>query len=486
MNDLALFGIIIIYLIICTALGFVRGLAKTRIRVITVAGAALVSFVLSLLFKNSIFDDSFFAQMGGALAFSDVSIDSAMRMITLVEATVGMGNALIMPLVFVGSFIGLCLLTWIIHLIVTLVLRRRLKQINEQANHKLLQIILLNLLQGMIVVFIVLVPVNVYSQTASTVVDIAEEVGALDGMPDAAVMVDDYIDPINESFLIRMHRVTGGNLVSRALTDFSVNGSVVRLDDELETVARVVLRTTVYMDETDRGLPSDLVRLVANSYEDSVLIPSLTSELIYELTGAWNNGTSFLEIKRPDSGELMDPLMTDLINVLYADSKNPKALRADLYTIADLIDIMREHGVMDNLSNDEALKDMMGSNGVVKAMTEKLEQNATMYVMVPTIKNIGMRAIATTLDLDGAGRTEYDGLLGDISGALNSTVGMDVAERVEVITDEFTLAFSDAGVEIDRDVVRSYSVSFIEQFGNDENVTSDEVADFLQTYAVEN
>lgn len=485
MNDLALFGIIIIYLIITVAFGFVRGVVKSRIRVITVASSALVAFLISLTLKRSIVDETIISQLGGT-ALSEASANSAMRMVTLTEAIVGLGNALVMPLVYLALFFGLCFISWIIHLIVTIVLRRRLKQINERANHKLLQIILYNLLEGIIVAFVVLVPVSVYSQTASTVVDVAEEVGALEGMPDVAVMVDDYIDPINDSFLMKAHRVMGGNLVSHGLTDFVVNGSVVRLDDEAEAVSRFAFGLSTYADASNEGLSSDMVRMVADSYEDSVLVSELMSELVYELTDAWKVGEGFMEIERPDTGELFDPLITDLINILHTDSQNSSVLRADLYTIADIIDVMKVHDVFDKASDDAALKDMVGSNGFVKALTDTLEKNATMRAMIPTIKNIGMRAIATSLDLDGAGSVEYDDLMRDISGVMNSTAGMNDAERVEAITDEFEVAFADAGVAIDRDVLRSYSVSFIDQFKNDKNVTPNEVSDFFMTYALEN
>ncbi|MBQ9761435.1 MAG: hypothetical protein IJW16_08835 [Clostridia bacterium] len=486
MNGLALFGMIMLFLLICTALGFIRGLAKSRIRCITVIVCAVVAFIVTMLMKNSLFDVGMIESMGASAELLD-AIDTLMLSNAVTETLYGMASALLMPLFFAGLFFVLCFATWIVHLIATLILRRRLREVNERLRHRALWTVLLNLLQGLVVVFVLLVPINVYSQVSISIVEAADDAEMLDDMPDVAAMVEDYISPIGDSFVLRAFRTLGGEPISYALVDFDVEGRTVHLCDEVDAFSDVVFKTVSYIgnSEGERMDTDALITLLADSFDSSELIPPIVCDLLCDATDAWNRGEDYIGLARPESGELFDELIADLIRILHDDSQNETQLRADLYTVADLIVIMDENGVLSNLNDDDALTDSVGSNGVVKKLTAKLEENESMKVLIPTIDRIGMRAIATSLDLDGVGRAEYDEMLTDIADSLNSTASMSREVRVEAMTDELEIAFADAEVEIDREILTSYAENFIDQFGTADDLTADDVSDYLLTYTIE-
>ena len=109
MNDLTLIGIITAYLLICAAFGFVRGLAKSRVRCITVAACAVVALIATLGLKASI-DPSMLLDLLADLG-ADGELVALFESDLIAETMTGILSALVMPIVFVLVFFVLCFLT---------------------------------------------------------------------------------------------------------------------------------------------------------------------------------------------------------------------------------------------------------------------------------------------------------------------------------------------------------------------------------------
>lgn len=492
MNDLALLGIITIYLLICTAFGFLRGLAKSRIRCITVAAAAVVALILTLVMKNNILSAPFIMQILDGAGMSSDAMEALRALLqsgAMSETIVGLVTALTMPMMFLLIFIILCFLSWMVHIVMTFILRRRLRECNENANFRVLQTVIMNVVQGIVVVFVVLVPFNVYTQLGSSVVEAIEQSALQEELPDLSAMADDYMDPISDSFVLGAFRVTGGELVCNALTDFEVNGQTARLNDEVKAFTSVTFQIASSMSEEDAEADqavADLLKTLSDSMDDSQILSTVLSEIIYSATDAWSKDESFAGMKAPETGEMFDKLFDDMIVILRDDAKKIPSLQADLYTLGEVASVMADHDVLSKLTDDDELSNLVGSNSIVNKIITKLEANASMKALVPEIHNIGMRAIATYLDLDGEGAEEYNVLMGDIAGSLNSTSNLTKEERADALSEQMMVSFADSGVEVDKEVVDSYSAKFIDEFGDRDNVTSDEISEFLMTYAITN
>ena len=485
MNDLALFGIIAAYLLICAAFGFVRGLAKSRIRCITVAACAILALIVTLILKGSVDATTVHDLLANLGAGDDLAV--LLESEVIAETMAGILSALAMPIIFVVIFALLCFVTWIAHLIVTLVLRNRLKAINERARYRILQTVLMNVLQGIVVVFVVMAPINVYTQLGAVVVDEIKDSALMEESPDLAAMVDDYVDPATNSFLMKAYRVTGGGAVCNAITNFEIDSERVRLNEEIGGLASFLCNMSE-MGSSDMGgytkEETELFRSLADSMNGSKFVSAIISEVMYQSTDAWVKGESFMGTSRPRAGEMMEPLFQKLFTILNADARNAEALQADLYTLADVFDVLIEKDVLTKLENDDELANQLGSNGTVKALTAVLNKNTNMKPLVTEINNVGMRAIATSLDLDGAGREENEEMLQDVAGSLNSTKYLPRAERVELITEEVTAAFGKSTVTIDKEVVESYTEMLLDDLGDKENVTSDDIADFFNEHSI--
>ena len=338
-----------------------------------------------------------------------------------------------------------------------------------------------SLVGGLVVVFVALVPINVYTTVGATFLEAAEEAELLE--ESEAAVLKEAVVPVKDSFVLQTFRVLGGDLVTDAFVNFEVNGVATGLCEETETFGGVVCHTVAYIN-SESASAEDLIRYYVDSIEESEVLAYALGEVIYYAADAWSEGEAFIGIERPESGELFDELVSDLLVVLKTDARDAEDLREDLVTLADLLGILEEYGLLESFSDDAVLTDSVGSNGAVKALTDKLSENERMMPLVKTINRVGMRAIATSLDLSGVGRAEYDPLLGDIADTLNATAHVSRNARLALVEGELTRAFADAEVEIDHEVVRVYAEMLVDEFGSTDNLTADDIAEYLQSHSV--
>ncbi len=486
MVNLILIGVIMLFLLICIAFGFLRGVIKSRIRCLTVLGAAVVSFIIALILKSSILSDPNALRDGIAklnLSEETMEVLSAfMQSQALCDGLLGIGTALVIPLLFLAVFAVICLITWIAHIVVTLILRKKIKERDEHMNHKILQIILLNVAQGLIVLLVILVPLNVYAQLAPATIRAVGETGILDDSPEIQAVSHDYFEPLSNSIVKVSQPLCG------PLTSFKINGEKVKLNTEVEAVASFV-GTAVALGDTGiqeySESESDLIRSLAGLFDKSVLIPQSMSEIVYYSSDAWLSGQTFGGAARPDMGEMFDPIFVTLLEVLNGDSqKSPAALKADILTTADMASVLAKHDTFSKFDDTDSLVKQLGANGVVSELVEVLGTNESMKIMIPEVTNMGMRAIAMSLDIAANGETIYNDFLNDIANALNSTAHLSQEARVEALSEELKLAFADANVPIENALLGAYATSMIKDLGNAGTVSTNDVADFFTVYSM--
>lgn len=489
MVNLILIGVVALYLLICVGFGFVRGLAKSRLRLISVAASAVVAFISALFIKNTLLNAEKLRNIIEIMQDNGVKMsEDTLKVINdllgsemLTDAILGFSTALIMPLVFVLLFAILCFITWIVHIIVTLILREKLKKQNERAHFKLWQTVGYNLLQGIIVVLVVFVPIAVYGQLVPPVVDSIEATGMLENNPDAHVVIEDYVEPFS-------HSIAGvSKPLGKALTSFKIGDQKVHLQDEVQSMSSVVC-TALSLGDTKMtnfgDAQANMIKGVGDTVGDSALLSTVVGEIVYYYTDSWIADEPFVGIKRPKMGDMFDPAFMTLLEVIHKDSKSAGALKADIYTTADMITILANRDVFSKLDDTDALINQLGADGMVKDLVVTLGQNESMKVLIPEVTNIGMRAIAMTLDIPGDGAEVYEDFLQDIATAMNETTGLSEAERLTALTEKVTQAFDKANVPIEKSVLDSYSASLIKDLGSAEEVTADDISDFFTVYAM--
>lgn len=476
---------------------FLRGLAKARIRGICVLACAVAAILITVgmraelmnqeLIENQLIpwlESSGQSQLAEILGFSE----------TLNAVVLNCSISLVAPLFCLLLFILLCFFTWFVFLIVTLILHGALSKQNEKSRLQRTRAACWGLIQGIAIAFIVMLPISVYAAYAPTVVDTVLEADVLgESGEDVKNAMETYVEPIHHNGLTVAHRAVGGDAVANWMTDFKINGTKTHLSDELEAVASFacnVMKLTEKQVEQYGSEEAAVFIAIADSFEDSTLLPTIAGEFIYGFTDAWLQDAAFLGTERPSMGEMseiFDPFFTTLLRVMHNDARNAPALQADIRTVAEMVSVLAEKGVFANLSDTEDLMDALGGKGVINSLIAALGTNESMKVLIPEITNMGIRAIATTLGLPDDVEAVYGELMEDLADTLNEVRALPEEERIETLSSEIATAFEEAGVPIDTEIVSCYAVSMMEDLiasaPEGEDLTAADVQAFFAVYA---
>ena len=497
MGNLILTLFILLTIGISVLFGFLRGLGKARIRGISVLVCALAAILVAALSRGSVVSDTLMQEtvIPWLQAMEQSEIADMLGMSpTLNAALLNTAYSLIAPILCVVFFLIFSFLSWLAYAIVTLIIGGTLREHNENSAYPRTRAIAWGLIQGIAIVAIWLVPVSTYLAIAPPAAEAIIDSGVL-GENEAQVqkILDDEIQPMNKNALLVTYRALGGNGLSAAMTDFKINDNKVKLVDEIDSIAdfacNIVKLSEKPMEEYG-STEAAVIISIADSFEDSVLLPTIAGEVIYNVADAWLNDKAFMGLAKPDLGEmkeLFEPFLETLLTVLRNDARNTAALQADFRTVAQMISTLSSHGVFSNLSNTEDLMESMSSQGIINSLITTLGSNKSMKVLIPEITNMGVRAIATTLGIPADVHAVYGDFLDEVATSVNQIRAMSEEQRVGALSAKLTNAFNDAGIPIDKEIIDCYSVSMVEDLivGTDkEQLTADDIQAFFTVYAL--
>jgi hypothetical protein len=291
---------------------------------------------------------------------------------------------------------------------------------------------ILSVVQGLIVVAIVLIPVATYSEIAADAMNTAIESDALSA-EDKAELEENVATPIlelNKSGTLKVYRALGGKALTKTVTGFEVADKKLDLYGETSAIVKFGIGITgVASSKLENYGPREAAAflVIADSFENSEVLPTIAGEFIYHLTEAWLEDEKFLGMAPPKlegESEILNPLLTAIFEIFNEDAKSTEALQADLRTISEMVALMAERGVFSALTNTEDATNLLttlGESGVVGELVTKLGNNekGSMKRLIVEINMLGMRAIAQALELPENKTEVRDQFLTDVADTLN-------------------------------------------------------------------
>ncbi len=474
--------------------GFLRGLGKTRIRGICVVSSAVLAVVLTVIFKNNMVSEEFangtvatwlqdagFAQAQELLAISSTLTDVLLKCIA----------ALIAPVMCLAFFLVFLFVTWIVYLILALTLGARLKAHNERVKYPRTRAIIWGAVQGIVILMVVLMPFAAYMQLVPDTLQAVVDTQVAEG--EAADELQKTLEDSQKGVgVLKVYNVLGGKALTGLMTNFEVGGEKTNLSNEIGSIASFACNITRLSGSKFTEYTSTEAAVfvaIADSFDDSVLLPTIAGEIIYGATDSWLNGEAFLGAAMPSVGgdmqDVVDPFVKALFGVLHDDARNHPALKADIHTIAEMIATLAENGVFEDFQDVDALMASLGGEGVVDALVNTLGNNDNMKVLIPEITNMGVRAVAKTLKIPTDMNEVYGDFLTDVTGALNSVKGKDEETQVKELSDKLTAAFDEAGIPVNREIIDCYSISMMKDLleaAGGRDLTVNDVQAFFVNY----
>ena len=509
-----LLGVVALIILICAGFAAIFGLAKAKARVIITAVCAAASLfacwmakvvlpspdvIMSFVKSNMSWIRANFGE--DVVVIVKQAFEYASLSPTLAELLVQLVTALVLPLLFVLLFLVLFAVTWLVFLIVFGIVRaarrrraaRRMDDDDEEPRKSGIPRLLatgLGAMQGVLLVMIIFIPFTCYLSIAQPMLHELNEQGLLPNDQPVVEQVQLAVDEMSASPVLKVYNTIGGKAVSDSIMTMKVAGTNVKVSEELDSIITLADQV-IELSKTelaDYGEEQALIiSSIGDSFADSKLLTPIVGDIIYAATDAWLNGKSFVGIEKPslgENGELLEPMVVALLEILHDDAKDALLLQADVKTTAELVSVMARNGVFANLSDTNALLTSLSGNAITEMVTT-LGKNQSMKRLVPEIMNLGVRAVGQVLNIPADTATVYDNFMNTVADELNALRDLPEQDRIPALSAELKSAFDTAGLDVDDQVLDFYATAMLHDLvdGNPSAVTAADVQAFFVLYA---
>ena len=479
-----------VYLLVCVVWARLRGVTRSRIRMITVIASAVLAFIATLIVKASLVNGSLKStlyDLAGSNGLEFVSEIAAISPV-LEEIVLKTGGGLLAPLLYFLFFFVFCFITWVLYFIVTLALVVVIHRKEKTRKSKNVPCLIQGLVQGIVCLAVLLVPISTYSAIAPAVTDQLVQTFP-EGERGAIEEISAEVKGVSKSPAVVIFRVTGGKLVSSVFTDYSINynGEKIRVKLTNEIGAITELAAGAMELENLEEVESETITSLGESVGDSKIVSVVAAELVHNATGAWKNGEAFMGVAKPEVGELAGPIFDKLVDALYAGSGATTTFNEDIQTLAKLFAKLIDTDVIASIGGESTeLVTAISQKNVVTDIAAILEENPRLRILIPEITMLSVRVLAQIVGIPENDEAVYTAMLTNIAAKLNElrNGSLSQAEQVIVMEDVLKTEFKKAGVEIEPEYIGDVAVAIVADFG-DSVVTVEAVfiSEFFDIYA---
>ena len=276
-------------------------------------------------------------------------------------------------------------------------------------------------------------------------------------------------------------------------THYTVNDEEINITDEAHLVG-VLIEALGEMTSNDQDTirhSAEVFRQMSALCPNSSLIPCLCADFINAASAHWLQGEDFNGIAMPtltpstpgEDAELTttDDIVATLVKCL--DQSTTETMREDLATIANVMAIIAENATVD-VDGAIDLSKLFENENVIKKLSVELLKNKRLAPVMSTLVNKQVETSGGQLELPDKESEEYKTMVDNLvvkyqetitedinEGSLDSLAGA-VGETVE----------QEAGIVLTESEKVAIASTFISEFGNGEDLTSDKVSEFIEKY----
>ena len=466
---LVLLGIVGLFVLVAALIGLGKGLKKTLGATVVIVLSIVIAFILmGFVFKPLVLNSGIISN--GIRGLINGTVGSAMQgtdIATILE-TPSVSEAMdyyiymiIAPFAFLVLFLVCALILGIVMAIVI----RFIPIMNKiPPVAKRLGGLGVGLVNGFIVCLIVLAPIMGTVKVADTVVEpIAELVESLPA-EDAEESVEagsvtmlateqtsvlgnisDIINAVVESPAGKLVSSCGGDIMYNSLASANYHGETIKLNDEVAAIGNVIGGFSS-VDENDVFIVV-IVDSIVEGMEGSLVVRNVAADFVSTAAQVWNNDEAFMGLYLESMGEMIDPMMDVIFEILATESK--EYICDDLKSLSAFIHKVDERGLFDIDENSDEMMDTFGESGMISELLGTIENNERMIPLIDEVNCVALKIFATSFGIMDNKQALYDDLMQSLADTVNQynnrMIGRDEAiEDIEkallyhgiVITDE--------------------------------------------------
>ncbi len=264
---------------------------------------------------------------------------------------------------------------------------------------------------------------------------------------------------------------------------------VSNLKNEISVIFALVSNLSDMSGESN-GIGDEQIEALNNildNIDHSPILSNTVAGLISTMATKWNAGEAFLGIESISAGELLDPIMNSMLEVMATSDKT--TVVGDMRTFVNALEVMVDYDIISNADNMDKMIEILsakseneGDKTAIEALICVVNENPRMSKLPDEITRLSIRALSSSLGIPENSDDRYNMLMDDFAVILNES--KEAYDKVLFVEERSVSALKAFGVEISDDSAMNIAEAMVADFGDIDNVTSEAVKEFFMMYAV--
>ena len=241
---------------------------------------------------------------------------------------------------------------------------------------------------------------------------------------------------------VRFSNKFGGKLIFNGLTTYKVNGTKIKLRNEVNLATTIVTSAeTIMNEEATKDAQKSAVSDIMNAFDRSSVIPLVLADVVNQVAISIEEESELansLNIKS-DDGELTGTLVLELVSSFKGCT--PESIKADVRTLGDIVLIVIEHGAIDAMDNPE---DLLSNKALIEELLTAFFENDRLGSLVSTFVELGIDMLENELGMTDTLEKAHENMIAKLGA-------VDTRADDEAVATEVTKILTSYGVDVTKD-----------------------------------
>ena len=290
-------------------------------------------------------------------------------------------------------------------------------------------------------------------------------------------IVSDLPDGLVENIGTKTVMTVGGRQLYNLYATVTVDGEKVSFDSEITFIVDIFKGITKIADsDTSYEEKGNAIRSTTEHIDNTVIIPSILSELINEAGEDWIAGEEFHTLPRPSLGEGSDDMIIALLKCLQGSTA--ETIKEDLKSIVNIIAIIAENPT----GNSVDFSALLSNKDLVSKISAEVLDNDRLAPMIKHLMVLNLSSDKPTINIelpDEEDPTYNEFVDKVVDGYLDNVVEGDTAATLDNISTAVKDALKDHDIAIEEGIDTVIAAALISEYGDGKEMTSESLKAFI-------
>ena len=473
--------------------GFRRGISRQIIRTLTIVASAVISFILSTTIYMKIseyLDGKTVADIEGFLIGRGILTESVPWLYNFDIHTIKLiftlpTSLIILPLIFVISFISISSAMLIVHVILCAIFGFR-----KRRNNFLTRLLgmALGFIQGVAVAGLILMPVIGLSSSASNYVTALKAEPQKDTEDVQLIEAyDEYIRGTAENPITLTLGKYGINSIYTQIATVHIDGKAVDTTAEIHNIIEIISEARSLSEADPKNLTPEneaAINRILDTVAGSDYLTDLLAGSVNALSHSYTDGHFNVSINEP-----FESIIDSAVSIFHtSDSTN---IHSDLDTVKNVFFILSRDGILNSFDKDsDAMLDALTARDAsgettVNRVVNTINQNERTKPLVTLLTKLSVTVMSQKAGISEDALQTYDNIKASINEDILSIKKSDYSEEEEYIAEVSTAldnTLKENNITVEKEIVDNMAKYFADNYSDTHEISDDEANDIILSY----